>query len=306
MTETNIGAGGASPQQASLQNAQQQNESPQQASEQQSQPDADWRLRVAGDDRELLKQLERYATEADFGKAHVSLRGKLSSGEYRRAPGKEATPDEIAQWRADIGLPASAEDYMADLALPDGTVLSEADKAIMLKFAGAAFDGNIDKQAFGRMAARYYELQDTARSAREARDAEFQEQAEETLREAWKGADFKRNKNAIENMLTRWPEGLADNFLAGRMADGSRIGDNPVMAQVLAQIASGLEPGRTLVPDGFTPASQGVAQRIASIEALMGDRHSEYWKGPKANAMQAEYRELVAARDASKGGAQAA
>ena len=30
----------------------------------------------------------------------------------------------------------------------------------------------------------------------------------------------------------------------------------------------------------------------------MGDRHSEYWKGPKANAMQAEYRELVAARDA--------
>ena len=64
---------------------------------------------------------------------------------------------------------------MADLALPDGTVLSEADKAIMLKFAGAAFDGNIDKAAFGRMASRYYELQDEGRAAREARDAEFQE-----------------------------------------------------------------------------------------------------------------------------------
>jgi hypothetical protein len=300
MAETNVSASGASPQQASQPNAQPQGEPLQQAGEQQ-QPNTDWRLRVAGEDRELFKQLERYATEADFGKAHVSLRGKLSSGEYRRAPGKDATPDEIAQWRADIGLPASAEDYMADLALPDGTVLSEADKAIMLKFAGAAFDGNIDKQAFGRMAARYYELQDTARSARDERDAAFQEQAEETLREAWKGQDFKRNKNAIENMLTKWPEGLAENFLAGRMADGSRIGDNPVMAQVLAQIAGGLEPGRTLVPDGFTPASQGLAQRIASIEALMGDRHSEYWKGPKANAMQAEYRELVAARDTQKG-----
>jgi hypothetical protein len=299
MAETNVSTGGASSQ-SSQPNAQPQNEPLQQASEQQSQPSTDWRQRIAGDDRELAKQLERYATEADFGKAHVSLRGKLSSGEYRRAPGKDATPDEIAQWRADMGLPSSAEDYMADLALPDGTVLSEADKAIMLKFAGAAFDGNIDKAAFGRMAARYYELQDTARAAREARDAEFQEQAEETLREAWKGADFRRNKNAIENMLTKWPEGLAENFLAGRMADGSRIGDNPVMAQVLAQIASGLEPKRTLVPDGFTPASQGLAQRIASIEALMGDRHSEYWKGPKANAMQAEYRELVTAREAQK------
>ena len=43
------------------------------------------------------------------------------------------------------------------------------------------------------------------------------------------------------------PEGLAENFLAGRMADGSRIGDNPVLAQVLAQIAGAIEPGRTLV-----------------------------------------------------------
>jgi hypothetical protein len=300
MVETNVSAGGASPQQAQLLNVQKQIESPQQASEQQ-QPNTDWRLRVAGDDKELFKQLERYASEADFGKAHVSLRGKLSSGEYRRVPPKDATPEQVAEWRADIGLPGAAEDYMADLALPDGTVLSEADKAIMLKFAGAAFDGNIDKAAFGRMASRYYELQDEGRAAREARDAEFQDAAEETLREAWKGADFRRNKNAIDIMLRKWPEGLAANFLAGRMADGSRIGDNPVMAQVLAQIAGGLEPGRTLVPDGFTPASQGLAQRIASIEALMGDRHSEYWKGPKANAMQVEYRELVAARDAQKG-----
>jgi hypothetical protein len=300
MAETNVSADGVSPPQALQQTAQPQSEPSQQVGEQQQQ-NIDWRLRVAGDDKELFKQLERYASEADFGKAHVSLRSKLSSGEYRRAPGKDATPEQVAEWRADIGLPAAAEDYMADLALPDGTVLSEADKAVMLKFAGAAFDGNIDKAAFGRMASRYYELQDQARAARDEKDAAFQEQAEETLREAWKGADFKRNKNAIENMLTRWPEGLAENFLAGRMADGSRIGDNPVMAQVLAQIAGGLEPGRTLVPDGFTPASQGLAQRIASIEAMMGDRHSEYWKGPKANAMQAEYRDLVAARDAQKG-----
>ena len=111
------------------------------------------------------------------------------------------------------------------------------------------------------MAASYYELQDHCRAAREARDAEFQEQAEETLREAWKGPDFKRNKNAIENMLTKWPEGLAENFLAGRMADGSRIGDNPVMAQILAQIADGLEPGRT---PGAGRVHAGVARTRAA------------------------------------------
>src|SRR5262245_8333661 len=135
MTEPNVS--GASPQLSS-------EPSPPQT-EQQSQPNSDWRLRIAGDDKELGKQLERYATEADFGKAHVSLRSKLSSGEYRRVPGKDSTPDELAAWRADMGLPSSADGYVADLALPDGTVLGEADKAIMLRFAGAAFDGNIDK-----------------------------------------------------------------------------------------------------------------------------------------------------------------
>jgi len=30
---------------------------------------------------------------------------------------------------------------------------------------------------------------------------------------------------------------------------------------------------------------------------LMGNRSSEYWKGPGADKMQARYRELVSARD---------
>lgn len=264
----------------------------------------DWRLRIAGPDPKLLKQLERYASEADFGKAHLSLQTKLSSGEYRRALPKDATPEQVAEWRAEIGLPDKAEGYIDNLALPDGSVIPDADRDTVLAFADAALQGNIDRSGFGAMVAKYYELIDRRRADREAKDAAFQEQAEDTLREAWKGSDFKRNKNAIENMLSQWPEGAAENLLAGRMADGSRIGDNPVFAQLMAQLANRLEPGRTLVPDGFTPASQNLAQRLASIEALMGDRHSDYWKGPKAAAMQAEYRELVAARDAAKGSAQ--
>ena len=190
---------------------------------------------------------------------------------------------------------------MESLALPDGVVPSDADKAALVEFASAAFGSNIDHAGFGAMVSKYYELQDRQRAAREERDAAFQGEAEDALREAWKGPDFRRNKNAIENMLSKWPDGAAANLLAGRMDDGSRIGDNPVFAQILAQIANRIEPGRTLVPDGFTPASQGLDQRIAGIEALMGDRHSEYWKGPKAEAMQSEYRELVEARNAAKG-----
>lgn len=34
-------------------------------------------------------------------------------------------------------------------------------------------------------------------------------------------------------------------------------------------------------------------RRMLEIEALMRDTSSEYWKGPRAEAIQAEYRELL-------------
>ena len=39
-----------------------------------------------------------------------------------------------------------------------------------------------------------------------------------------------------------------------------------------------------------------IEARIAQIERLMSDRHSEYYRGPKAEALQTEYRALLEER----------
>ena len=44
-----------------------------------------------------------------------------------------------------------------------------------------------------------------------------------------------------------------------------------------------------------------MSDEIASIEKLMGDRSSDYWRGPKANDIQQRYRDLVEARDKTTG-----
>ncbi len=45
-----------------------------------------------------------------------------------------------------------------------------------------------------------------------------------------------------------------------------------------------------------TPAPAGPSandRRIAEIEGLMSDTYSEYWRGPKADILQREYRDLI-------------
>lgn len=44
------------------------------------------------------------------------------------------------------------------------------------------------------------------------------------------------------------------------------------------------------------PNSAG-GRRLAKIEALMGKSNSEYYRGPRADALQAEYRDLIDQRE---------
>ena len=55
-----------------------------------------------------------------------------------------------------------------------------------------------------------------------------------------------------------------------------------------------------IVPPGTANAGKFVGDRIAEIDRMMGDPASAYWRGPQANALQAEYRELVDAQSKMK------
>jgi len=54
------------------------------------------------------------------------------------------------------------------------------------------------------------------------------------------------------------------------------------------------------VPPGTGDIGAAIGDEIANIEKLMGNKASDYWRGPKAEKMQERYRQLVAARDKQK------
>ena len=187
---------------------------------------SDWRQKLAGEDKKTLERLGRMASPADLFKSYRALEQKVSAGELKKGLPDNATPEQVAQWRQEQGLPEKPEGYLENLSLPGGLVLGEADKPMAAAFAQAALEGNTSPEAYSKLVAKYFELQDKIVAERAEADRAFKLKAEDELRAEW-GAELRPNLNAVKNLLAGMPEAVAENLLSGRLADGSKIGDHP-------------------------------------------------------------------------------
>src|SRR5262252_4324023 len=102
-----------------------------------------WREELAGSDKAFRKTLDRFESPAAFAKAYKELTARLSSGDLKatKPPPDNATPEQIAAWRAEHGLPHSAAAYVDGLQLGDGTATGEAERALLASFADQAMKG---------------------------------------------------------------------------------------------------------------------------------------------------------------------
>jgi hypothetical protein len=99
-------------------------------------------------------------------------------------------------------------------------------------------------------------------------------------------ADLRREQAEIEQIMKDNPDQYwSDENLQLRYSD---VLEAQSARTDLAPIGATFD-----VPAQAAPVAPQ-AHRGAVIEAMMGDHSSEYWRGPKAEALQAEYRSLVA------------
>lgn len=269
----------------------------QQQEGQQQQAAPDWRVSMAGEDRDALKRLERFTDPAAFFKSYRSLEAKLSGGEYKKALPENATPEEVATWRKENGLPEKPEGYLEKLQLPNGVVLGEADKPVAESFAKLAHEKNWTQGQVNDAIAWHYANLDAQRIAQDDADAVFKQEAEDALRSEWQGADYRRNLTAVNNLIATWPGDLAANVLSARTPDGKKLGDLPGFIKQLASLSRELNPMATLVPAGSADPAKAASDRIADLKKMMADRNSDYWRGPKAEQYQQEYRDLLTAQE---------
>lgn len=257
----------------------------------------DWRQKIAKDDAKLLKQLERFTSPEAFAQSWAEKQRLIDSGQVKKALGADATPEQIAQYRKDNGIPETAEGYFEKL--PDGLVIGEADKPLFDSFAKGLHDLNVDPKVAQYAVKWYSDLQREAEANIAEGDRAHKTEVEDALRAEW-GADYRANVNVMQAVLKSAPAGVAEMLQSARGADGRAVLNDPNVLRWLANVGRELNPVATLMPGAGTNAGNSIAEEIGNIEKLMANPSSEYWKGPTSERMQSRYRELIDARERLK------
>lgn len=235
----------------------------------------------------LMKRLARYASPQAALDAMINAQNKISSGGLVKVPGKDATPEEIAQYRAEIGVPEDPKGY--DLTLGDGLVIGEEDMDGINQFLETAHANNYTQQQVTEGLNWYYKQQENAVAERFEADTKHRAAAEEELRQEW-GPEYQANRNLMANYLSDFGEGVAELITGARLADGTPLANHPDILRGFVAKARAANPIGALVPGSGTKQHE---QMISEIEALEKKMEEGALKGKD----QERYLKLVSARD---------
>ncbi len=252
-----------------------------------------WREQYAGQDEKRLNVLKRFSSPKDALDSLFSFKTKVDSGEIKKPLTKDATPEQIAAWRKDNGIPDNAGDYLVNL--PNGLVIGEADKPTLTAFAEMMHKANAPPQYVHAAIAWHNERQQAENAEMAAADAAAKQKTEDELRTEW-GGDYKTNVNLVKEVMLRAGDDVAAAISEAVLPDGTVLANHSGALRWLANLAREINPVGTITPAGGAAQGKSIDEEIAMWEGKMSDQASDYWKGPTADKNQERYRQLVDAR----------
>jgi hypothetical protein len=247
----------------------------------------DWRESYSKDDAKKLEKLQRYGSPEAAFDAMFAAQQKISSGELKPTLRKDATPEQLAEWRKAHDVPQTPDAYALK-----GVAIEDAEKPMFEALFRAAHETNQTNDQVAATAKTWGTIKQKA-----LQDQATAKASEDSLRAEW-GPEFRRNINLITGLLdgSASPQ-MKDKLLSGRLADGTPIGSSPEALKMLLGLALLQNPTGVIVPGGHASVGQAVDDEIAATEKLMRTDRKAYDRDEK---LQARYRDLLAARDKMK------
>lgn len=247
---------------------------------------SDWRDAVG--DVEVRRQLDRYGSIEDLARHNLSLRQKLSRAVT--LPGGETGPEELADFRARMGVPDRPEGYEYEPPgnLPD--ILTEAaDEAEMAEIFEVAHElGLSQAQLTGLLDWRFERLAGAGEQI-EAKLARAREESERILRREW-GRDYERNLNLSRRALRAFGgEGLA-GFLTRARVDGAQLANHPEIVRWAASIGAALS--EATLHAGGEGGGRSAEERRAELTQAIHDARAA-GDSARARELDAERRSLT-------------
>jgi hypothetical protein len=176
----------------------------------------------------------RFTSPQDLIDVAVKQRKEMST--RIKLPGKDATPEDIATFHKQIGVPSKPEEY--EVKVPEGYELPETTAAILDQFKAKALERGVRKSEFGALAETYLEMEKASVEAELAEIAEGQKAGKAEIAKIY-GKDADMHMNAARDLLHKLEIPGMEDFLGTTVLWGSQkvpLGDHPVWAQTLAKL----------------------------------------------------------------------
>lgn len=249
----------------------------------------DWRAKLAGDDKTLMTQLERYASPVELAKKLREQDILIAQGAHKKPFPKDGKPEDQAAWRKENSIPEAADKY--DIKLPDGLVIGEDDKPIVEGVMKALHGVNATNEQVNAAMAEYYRQEAAYLQTRATEIISNKKKADDALHAEW-GGEYRQNVNSVDALGGTFSRECQAAIAGAVDSDGMPLLNNPSFIKEMLRMARTMNPADIVPGSGGGTQAAGVDQRIKDIETKMGT--PEYYKDEK---LQAEYRELVGWRE---------
>lgn len=256
-----------------------------------------WRQDYSKGDKAKETALGRYKTAGDAIDALFELRKENGNLRNQVPPGKDATPEQIAEYRKGRGIPEKAEGYWNSV--PKELTFSENDKTVVNKYLTEAHARGDDPAV---VAANLKLVHDTTLQAIEmmkANDGAARTAFEQEMRNSL-GAEYDDNMGRAKVFIeTYFPKEMQQALMNARLGDekGTPLMLSAGFMKSLMNMARTINPANINLPGGNGADIKTINDRIAAHEKRMGTD----WKGwHRDKAAQAELRDLYDLRENMK------
>lgn len=225
-------------------------------------PPADWKAALPDEVRNA-PSMGKYATPADLAKGYLEAE-KLIGKKGVIMPGDNATPEEMKQFHAALGVPDTVEGYdlKAPEGLPEGVWNEEAAKG----FAAKAHELGLTPKQVREIAA--WQAQNVAGAMQRAELEPDGRTWEQALRDDW-GTSYDANMETARRAAKEFGDEASLTKLGDRIGDAALV---RMFQRIGAKVAED-------APAGMGGAARQTAQESAQsqADAITRDAGGPYW-----------------------------
>ncbi len=234
----------------------------------------DWRDKFAKGDEKALKQFARYASPEALADALLAAQKRISQGELGpKKPGKDSTAEEIAAYRATLGVPDKPEAYFDKL--PNGLVIGEEDKPLFDKFGALMHEENIPSSAMHKVVDWYYkEVVEEGEQQRYEINETAKRETEDALRQEY-GPEYRAQIAGITNLLNTLPDGAGEILANAIGPDGVSLFNKPEVVRAMVHLVNEINPTASVIPGGSNISS--IDDELDKIAKLQSTNPKEYF-----------------------------